>query len=238
MSEDFFPTWLMIKRHSVTGLKYFCKTTKADPYKYKGSGVRWVRHLKKHGRFVETDWCELFTDRKALIEYAIAFSIENDIVKSTDWANLVIEDGITGWPTGTKHTIETIEKCRKNAKGFKKEHIPHNAGKKNSKTHYEHQLAGMKRFRETNIDVYNKTLENLKPTPYREYRRKLAIKNKLSGSGNTNFDPTLYYFKNKKTGELIQTTRNELIHNYDCRAQNVYKVIKGNRKSVNGWYLV
>jgi hypothetical protein len=43
----FKPTFLYIKTHSVTGLKYFGKTTK-DPFRYKGSGVYWVRHLKVH----------------------------------------------------------------------------------------------------------------------------------------------------------------------------------------------
>ena len=31
------PTWLYVKQHPVTGLKYFGKTTQ-NPYRYKGSG--------------------------------------------------------------------------------------------------------------------------------------------------------------------------------------------------------
>jgi hypothetical protein len=33
--EPFKPTWLYIKQHTVTGLKYFGKTTR-NPEKYKG----------------------------------------------------------------------------------------------------------------------------------------------------------------------------------------------------------
>ena len=33
------PTYLYIKQHSVTKLKYFGKTTKKDPVKYLGSGI-------------------------------------------------------------------------------------------------------------------------------------------------------------------------------------------------------
>lgn len=100
--NNFKPTWLMIKRHKVTGLKYFCKTVKKCPYKYNGSGLRWSNHLKIHGKDVETLWCELFTDKQFLTNYAIEFSISNNIVESEEWANLVIENGISGWPTGTK----------------------------------------------------------------------------------------------------------------------------------------
>jgi hypothetical protein len=46
-------TYLYLKTHRVTGLKYLGKT-KQDPYKYKGSGLRWNRHLAKHGNDVST----------------------------------------------------------------------------------------------------------------------------------------------------------------------------------------
>jgi len=127
----FIPTWLMVKQHRITGLKYFCKTIKKDPYKYKGSGIRWCNHLKKHGRNVDTLWCMLFYNKEELVEYAINFSKENNIVESDEWANLVIEDGITGWPTGTKHKEETKIKCKHN-NGFKKGYVPYNKGMKMS----------------------------------------------------------------------------------------------------------
>ena len=46
-------TYLYVKRHIVTGLLYFGKTVK-NPYKCNGSGLRWKRHLRKHGALVET----------------------------------------------------------------------------------------------------------------------------------------------------------------------------------------
>ena len=48
LQSTFNPTWLYIKEHNVTGLKYFGKTTR-DPLKYKGSGTHWTRHISKHG---------------------------------------------------------------------------------------------------------------------------------------------------------------------------------------------
>jgi hypothetical protein len=93
---DFLPTWLMVKRHRKTGLKYFCKTVRYNPVIYKGSGTVWRRHLKKHGGDVETLWYQLFENREELMEYAMKFSIENNIVESEEWANLIYENGIEG----------------------------------------------------------------------------------------------------------------------------------------------
>jgi len=93
------PTWLYIKQHTATGLKYFGKT-KQDPYKYTGSGVYWNNHLKKHGYNIETIWCKLFNNKKELTEFAINFSEKNKIVESSEWANLMLENGETGGDTG------------------------------------------------------------------------------------------------------------------------------------------
>lgn len=100
MSKPFIPTWLYIKQHNKTGLKYFGKHTGADPVLYEGSGTYWKRHLNKHGNDVSTIWCELFTDRELLTEYALTFSSENNIVASDDWANIIPENGLDGNVTG------------------------------------------------------------------------------------------------------------------------------------------
>jgi hypothetical protein len=101
MASEFIPTWLYIKQHNVTGLKYFGKTTK-DPYNYKGSGQYWKRHLKEHGNDITTVWIELFSDKEQLVEFAEFFSDFNNIVSATDnagkkiWANSVPENGLDG----------------------------------------------------------------------------------------------------------------------------------------------
>ena len=97
------PTVLYIKQHSVTKLKYFGKTTQ-DPLKYKGSGVHWSRHLKKHGKeHIITIWVsEPFIDSIIISEFALAFSRDNNIVESKDWANQKPENGLDGWVPGVK----------------------------------------------------------------------------------------------------------------------------------------
>jgi hypothetical protein len=90
------PTWLYIKEHNQTGLKYFGKTTKADPFNYNGSGKYWKRHIKKYGNDVTTVWCQLFLTESELTDYALSFSIKNNIVESNEWANLKLENGLDG----------------------------------------------------------------------------------------------------------------------------------------------
>jgi hypothetical protein len=96
-------TYLYIKQHPVTGLKYFGKTTQ-DPLKYKGSGVHWSRHLKKHGRkyVITTNVFGPFTNSIAISEFALAFSRYNNIVESKDWANIEPENGLDGAPNGPR----------------------------------------------------------------------------------------------------------------------------------------
>lgn len=94
-------TYLYIKRHRDTGLNYFGKTTKLNVESYKGSGKRWLRHLKKHGSNVETIWIsEPFLCQEELTDFSLLFSELFDIVNSPEWANLIPENGLDGAPKG------------------------------------------------------------------------------------------------------------------------------------------
>jgi hypothetical protein len=110
MTNEFVPTYLYIKQHK-TGLKYFGKTTL--PYekmiKYKGSGDRWLNHLDKHGDDVTTIWFKLFHNEKECVEFALNFSTQQNIVESSEWANLIPENGLSGFPAGIMFT-ETHKK--------------------------------------------------------------------------------------------------------------------------------
>jgi hypothetical protein len=107
------PTVLYIKQHSITGLKYFGKTTR-DPLKYNGSGKHWIRHIKKHGRkyIITTHLIGPFTDAADISEFALFFSEEFDIVDSDLWANMKPENGLDGGSTneGTPHSTESKQK--------------------------------------------------------------------------------------------------------------------------------
>jgi len=119
------PTYLYIKQHSVTGLKYLGKTTR-DPYKYKGSGSYWSNHIKKHGKeHIVTLWVsELYYDT-SIVYYALQLSKEYNIVESSEWANLIPEDGLYGGSVkgrvspnkGKNFSEETKQKMSDSKKG-------------------------------------------------------------------------------------------------------------------------
>ena len=101
----------MIKTHNVTGLKYFCKSTKEGEKldRYKGSGVYWLRHIKKHGYDVTTEIYKEFQDDNLLLtQCALSFSEEHNIVESKEWANLIVENGLDGNVKGNKHSKSAI----------------------------------------------------------------------------------------------------------------------------------
>jgi len=91
-------TRLYIKRHKVTGLKYFGKSTSNLIESYNGSGKYWKSHIAKHGKeHIEHLWnSDWFYDKQEIEEFALAFSELFDIVKSREWANLIVENGLDG----------------------------------------------------------------------------------------------------------------------------------------------
>lgn len=102
--------YLYIKEHAITGLKYFGMTRKKNPFKYNGSGIYWNKHLNKHGKsHVKTIDVFGFDHQEEATHFAISFSNMNNIVESTLWANLRIEEALDGNPKGLKQSKEWIE---------------------------------------------------------------------------------------------------------------------------------
>jgi len=121
-------TYLYVKQHRTTGLKYFGKTSNKDPYVYLGSGLHWRRHLKTHGADVETISVWEFTDQKKCEEFALKFSEENNIVESLEWANLKPENGrdgnLPGSPGMKKEQNPNWGKTREQNSFYGKKHRP------------------------------------------------------------------------------------------------------------------
>jgi len=87
---------LMIKRAYPTGLLYLCQTSKQDPYRYKGSGKRWINHLRAHKPHIITCVLGTYETHEELKEAGIYYSKLYNVVESDDWANLREEDGMGG----------------------------------------------------------------------------------------------------------------------------------------------
>jgi len=86
---------LYIKTHNKTGLKYLGKTVQ-DPFTYRGSGKRWINHIKKHGNDVTTEILGQYESIDDLRKDSVVMSEKFDIVNSEEWANLRPETGDGG----------------------------------------------------------------------------------------------------------------------------------------------
>ena len=128
--------YLLIKTHNITNLNYLCKFTERSdnirytPFKYKGSGKYWKRHLKVHGNNIKTKILYKGTSKKNFSKKALYWSHFYDVVNSNKFANLIHENGLDGggvkgrklteehkkkislYFKGRKHTDETKEKIR------------------------------------------------------------------------------------------------------------------------------
>jgi len=93
--------YLYVKQHKITKLKYFGMTATKDPYVYLGSGKHWRRHLKVHGKDIDTLEVWEFTNIDECEKFALDFSKKNNIVESKDWANLRPENGRDGRAPGS-----------------------------------------------------------------------------------------------------------------------------------------
>ena len=117
-------TTLYIAEHNVTGLKYFGRTVNHHTIedlqkKYHGSGTYWKNHLKKHGDNITMKILHSSEDAELIKSLALMYSKFWNIVESSDYANLIIEDGtISCGMLGLKHSEETKEKLRLANTGF------------------------------------------------------------------------------------------------------------------------
>lgn len=133
--KPFKPTYLYVKTHTQTGLKYFGKTT-ADPFRYYGSGNYWRAHLKKHGYSITTEIIGYFTCKEECIAAAIKFSTEHNIVHAVDennkkiWANQIIENGTDGGATGRANYKPHSEETKRRLSELNKGKLPWNTGKR------------------------------------------------------------------------------------------------------------
>ena len=122
-------TYLYVKTHTITGLKYLGKTIQKDPHKYKGSGTYWCNHLRKHGATYTTEILKECEDPAMVNFWGQHYSDLWNIVQSDEWANLKPETGTGGWEhmKGYKHSPETLAKIKATAGNRK--------GKSNSAEH-------------------------------------------------------------------------------------------------------
>jgi hypothetical protein len=114
-------TYIYVKRLP-NGLLYLGKTEAKDPYKYKGSGTRWLSEIKKFGytnNDIETWILHKTKNREDLVNIALYYSKLFDVVNSDCWANLKNEEGDGGNTVGGT----VVVKKENHAKHIKKSEL-------------------------------------------------------------------------------------------------------------------
>jgi hypothetical protein len=204
------PTYLYIKQHSITGLKYFGKTTR-DPYKYPGSGTHWIRHYKLHGsKFIKTLWVSQLYSDTSISEFALAFSELFDIVNSEEWANLKPENGLDG---GKVKGILMSETSKQKMCKPKSESHKQNLRKPKSESHKQNLR---KPKSATHIESVSKALtgRNLSPEHIDKLSKSYII---IAPDGSTIIIKNMKRFcreNNLNSGNMFLTARLGGDHNY------------------------
>jgi hypothetical protein len=133
-------TYLYLKTHNKTGLKYLGKTV-TDPYTYLGSGKRWRRHLAKHGNDITTEVLLETEDAQELATVGLYYSNLWNIVEDQGFANMRPETGDGG----------DTSNCEAYKEGIK---MRDTKGSKNS-------MYGRSAIVEQNIRWYNNGKDNI-----------------------------------------------------------------------------
>lgn len=83
----------MIKTHNKTNLKYLCITKKENWKEYLGSGIRWRKHLNKHGNDISTELLYESDNYDDFLEKCLFVSTDLNVALGDEFANLVPETG-------------------------------------------------------------------------------------------------------------------------------------------------
>jgi hypothetical protein len=194
--------YIYVKTHNVTGLKYLGYTKQKDPHKYTGSGVRWLKHLKKHGFDYKTEILKECSSKAEVREHGIYYSKLWDIVKDKGWANLIEEQGDGGSCCGKLNGM---------------------FGKK--RTPKECAAMGIRATKQFKGKSYEELYGKEKSDELKKERSISSKRKDNSYRNNARFDPTEYTFMNIYSGEIIHCTRWVLIHYYELNKGGVCDMI-------------
>ena len=190
--------YLYIKTHNKTGLSYLGKTIR-DPLTYKGSGTRWIKHLRKHGNDVSTEIIFSTEDEEEFVFVASIVSYTLDVVDSEDFANIIHEEGCGGNTLkGRKHTEET--KALMRAKALEREHLSEESRLKISKS-------------KTGVKIGPN--KNKRTDKHRENLSK-SLKGKSAWNKGKKFKRTLNYIKCIHCGKEGLDAQIKRWHNDNC----------------------
>jgi len=220
--------YLMVKTHSLTGMRYLCKrvtTSDSKAISYLGSGTRWNNHLKVHGKHINTEILVKY-DLDRIEEFSklcIDYSNKFDIVKSSDWANLIVETGKPGTKIGEYCGSKGTFFGKKHTEETKKKISDANVGDNNVMRRNKIALQNMIKTKNKQENKEKQRLISIEVNNRPEVKEK--IRQSKLGLNNPSSDKNIYILKNKFTGDIINGTRFDLIEQM--------KKLNNNNSSIN-----
>ena len=58
------------------------------------------------------------------------------------------------------------------------------------------------------------------------------------GKNNKRYDPTIYFFRNILSGQIVSSTQNEFKKNYFPGSSNISGLVSGKHKFIKGWEII
>ncbi len=168
---------LYIFKCSHCDLLYFGKTTN-NIAEYKGSGVVWGRHLRKHRASREILLVKHYTDLEHASKIALRFSRIHNISRDSKWANLRDEDAKMGgktWldvPPSTGRIAPEHERAKmRTARAGRKP----NLGKRHTQEVKEKIGKGSSRSKDKRVFLFmNETLGEIRIRTKRDLRKEFS----------------------------------------------------------------
>jgi hypothetical protein len=212
--------YLMVKKHKLTGLKYLCKKITHSDKKaisYTGSGSYWSSHIKKHGKYIDTEILVKMNleECKKFQQICLEVSEKFNVVENDEWANLIPENGRQGGIVGKHHHTKREEY---------RECFSKNNPCKNDVVKEKLRLANIG----TNNPFYGKR---------HSIEYKLRLKKERIGINNPKSDKNIYYFKFKNTNHIVSGTRYQIIEMTNKLSEVDNTIPKLNRKDLCRWFL-
>ena len=248
--------YLMVKTHNISGLKYLCQTKKTNPYKYLGSGVDWLNHLRTYGTSIHTEILLITTDKKELGLIGRYYSNIWRITSAMDnygnkiWANLIPETagGQGNFTEKSKQKLKDswsdpqikIERGKSISNALNKPESKKKMSDSQSiiKNDPIYKEKNKKNTTESWKDpkIREKRISGLKAaTSTVEFKKQMS--KVTSGKNNPSFDHTVYKWIHT-SGLQESLTRYDLIKKYNLNKAIICRIIKGKTTSNKGWRLV
>jgi hypothetical protein len=204
--------YLYIKTHRKTGFKYLGQTTQ-NPFKYKGSGVDWLKHLNTYGnKDIDTVILHESCNKIEVNDLGRYYSNLWNIVQSSEWANKIPETG----GGGGRLCMSAEERKRMSDRMVGTKRSPETIKKQTGNNHWtklpEHA---------THVHAMNRP----------------EVRARISGRNSYMYNHNKYIFHNTITNNTVTMTMYDFQRTFNLDQSSISRVVSGKYKQHKNWIL-